>query len=112
MNKKILIVSIIAVFLLVAISLSTAVSSNTVNTIKKKESPLFGIRTRRAVKERVGEVIENIKAKYIGERVFFLPFQFMLSKWQNYQYTLEDPDCVTELNIITCWYGKTCYHVC
>jgi len=74
MNKKLLIISILAVFMLMAISFASAVNTST--TVKRKESPLFGIRTRRAVTEKVGEVIDNIKAKYIGERVFFLPFQW------------------------------------
>ena len=78
MNKKLLVVSILAVFMLVAISLTSAVSSNEVKTVvEKKESPLFGIRTRQAIKEKLGEIIENIKTKYIGERLFFLPFQLI-----------------------------------
>ena len=74
MNKKILVISILAVLMLVAISFSTAVSSNTTTTVKKKESPLFDIRARRAINEKFGEIIENIKTKYIGERLFFMPF--------------------------------------
>ena len=74
MNKKLLLVSILAVFMLLAISMASAV--NATIPIKKKESPLFGIRTRRAIKEGIGQIIENIKTKYIGERVFFLPFHW------------------------------------
>jgi len=73
MKKKILVVGIMAVFMLVAISFASAVSTQTANTTKK-ESPLFRIRTRRAIGERLGELKDNIKAKFIGERVFFLPF--------------------------------------
>ena len=94
MNKKILIISIVAVFMLLALSFASTVSSNTSKPIRK-ESPLFGIRTRQAIKEKIGQVIENIKAKYIGERVFFLPFQSISLKQQNYQWTKDE--CETEL---------------
>ena len=104
MNKKLLIVSILCVFTLVAISYASAINTTTV--IEKKESPLFGIRTRRAVREKIGEIIENIKTKYIGERVFFLPFQWSINsdgipirkrmEYKSAWYTdptCGDPDC-------------------
>ena len=75
MNKKILIVSILAVFTLLTISFATAVSLNTVKTNDKKESPLYGIRTRRAIGERLGKIMNYIKTRFIGDRIFFLPFQ-------------------------------------
>lgn len=75
MNKKILVLSILAVLMLVAISFATAVSSNTTTTVKKKESPLFGIRTKLAIGERLQDLKENIKALFIGKRIFYLPFQ-------------------------------------
>ena len=59
MNKKILIVSILAVLMLMAISMASAV--NTTTSMEKKESPLFRIRTRRAIGERLDELRENIK---------------------------------------------------
>ena len=125
MNKKLLVVSILVVFTLVAISYASAFSSYT--PIKKKESPLFGIRTRQAIKEKIGDVIENIKAKYIGERVFFLPFRFTLSNndllvrqiIQDKILTLIDStvDCWTCTGPTYCdrtctdntWYCRTCY---
>jgi hypothetical protein len=72
MKKKILLVSILATFMLVAISYATAV--NTTNSVDKKESPLYGIRTRRAIEEKISKIVENIKTNFIGERIFFLPF--------------------------------------
>ncbi|MCK5030623.1 MAG: hypothetical protein KAR64_04090 [Thermoplasmatales archaeon] len=100
MNKKLLVVSILAVLMLVAISFSTAVSSNTTTTVKKKESPLFDIRARRAINEKFGEVIENIKTKYIGERVFYSPiFMILKNKQQTLLYTFGE--CPT-------FYGPTC----
>jgi len=76
MNKKLFVVSTLAVFILVAISFASAVSSNTALG-EKKESPLFGIRTRKAIGDRLQNLRENIKARFIGERVFFLPFQLL-----------------------------------
>ncbi len=66
MNKKIVMFIILAVFVLVSISLTSAVTTNT----HKKESPLYKIRTRLAI----GERIQNIKARFIRDRIFFLPF--------------------------------------
>ena len=74
MIKKITVISIAAVFLLVAITFSTAVSSIQEKTIDSKESPLFGIRTNRAIENKLSYILENIKTNYIGKRVFFLPF--------------------------------------
>ena len=74
MNKKILAVSILAVFMLVAISFATAINTT---PAKKKESPLFKIRTKLAIGERLENLRENIKAKFVGERIFFLPFQWI-----------------------------------
>jgi len=75
MNKKLLIISILAIFTLVAISFASAI--NTAKPIEKKDSPLFRIRTRRAIGERLQELRERIKARFIGERLFFLPFQWL-----------------------------------
>ena len=77
MNRKILTFSIAAVFMFVAISFASAV--NTTSAIEKKESPLYGIRLRHQIEVKIGEAIENIKAKYIGERVFFLPVQWLIN---------------------------------
>ena len=94
MNKKLLLISFLTVFLLLTITFASAVNTST--PVKNKESPLFGIRTRRAVKEKIGEVVENIKTRFIGERVFFLPFIWLrnnnnLPLWHRLQEeTLDD----------------------
>jgi len=77
MNKRILVISILAVFTIAAITFATAVSSNTTTAIAKKESPLFGIRTKLAIGEKLENLKENIKARFVGERLFFLPFQWL-----------------------------------
>ena len=107
MNKKLLAFSIIVVFMLLAISFASSVSSNTTKTIEKKESPLFGIRTRQAIKEKIGDIIENIKAKYIGERVFFLPFQ-----WLNNREKLTMREQLQEKTSWDCTYGPTNCPMC
>ena len=83
MKKKIIAISILAVFMLVTISIVTAVgTTHTAKPVEKKGgSPLFGIRTRRAiaVEEKIGElkasVRDGIKAWFVN-REFFLPFQW------------------------------------
>ena len=118
MNKKLLVVSIVAVFILVAISFSTAVSSNTVKTVERKESPLFGIRTRQAIKEKIGDIIENIKTKYIGERAFFLPFQLLRIKNTLRLYTGgSEPECDRTFGVactedVTCTSDMWCTAYC
>jgi hypothetical protein len=71
MNKKILVISVLAVFVLVAVSFSTVVSSK---PEEQRESPLFGIRTNRAITEKITNIVENIRTKFLGERIFFIPF--------------------------------------
>ncbi|HEY0087970.1 MAG TPA: hypothetical protein VGB37_03955 [Candidatus Lokiarchaeia archaeon] len=79
MNKKILLVSILSILMLVTISFASAINTENLNEVKNKESPLFKIRTRSAIGEKIGHIIKNIKAKFIGERIFFLPFQWLRS---------------------------------
>jgi len=93
MNKKILLVSILAVFMLLTISFASAVTTNTTKT-ERKESPLYSIRTRQAIREKISNIIENIKAKFLGERIFFLPVHWLRNS------DLPDP-YETE-------FGKTC----
>jgi len=51
MKRKLIIVSVLAVLMLVAISFSTAVSSDT--TTEVKESPLYNVRTSRAISKEL-----------------------------------------------------------
>jgi len=70
MKKKILITGILIVLMLVTISYATAL--NTTNT-ENKESPLYRLRISMAIREKVENIIENIRTKFLGERIFFLP---------------------------------------
>lgn len=90
MNKKILIISIFAVFMLMAISFASAINFNTEKTVRTKESPLFRIWIRRAIREKIGDLIRW----FIGERVFFLPFQWLINIRDNSDATCKTwPTC-------------------
>ncbi|MDH7517749.1 MAG: hypothetical protein QHH19_05340, partial [Candidatus Thermoplasmatota archaeon] len=47
-------------------------NTNTTNS-KKKESPLFKIRTELAI----GERIKDLVTRFLGQRIFFLTFQWL-----------------------------------
>ena len=88
MNKKILVVSILAVFTLVAISFASAI--NTTAPVEKKESPLFRIRSRRAIREKIGDLVR----RFLGDRIFFLPFQWLRNIIDDYQQPFsKSPTC-------------------
>ena len=69
MKKKIFIVSFVVILMLVAISFASAINTNNPD-IARKESPLFSIRTRRAINEKITDIIENIRTNLFGERIF------------------------------------------
>lgn len=73
MNKKIVIISLLAVFMLIAIAFTSTVTSDTLKPVRK-ESPLFGIRTKLAIREKIEDFM---KTRFVGEQVFFLPFQWL-----------------------------------
>jgi len=89
MNKKILIGSILAVLMLVAISFATTVSSNT-TTNEKKETPLYKIRTKLAI----GEQIKDMATKFLKTREFLL-LQWLINKNEEDNYTTHRPDCTS-----------------
>jgi hypothetical protein len=76
MNKKILIGIFLAVFLLVSISFVSSAEVN--NDVEKKESPLYRLRTKRAITEKISEIVKNIKTKFLGERLYFLPASWLI----------------------------------
>lgn len=88
MKKKILIISLLSVFMLLAIAFASTVTSNT-PIPPKKDSPLFGIRTRWAIREKMGDFIR----KFVGEQLFFLPFQWIRNKIHD--------DSTVDLSILT-----------
>jgi len=70
MKKKIVIFAMLATTMILAVSMASAINTADIKK-EKKESPLFGIRTNRAISEK----IQKLKTKFLGERLFFLPFQ-------------------------------------
>ena len=56
MKKKLMIGSLLAVFMLIAISFISSAEIN--KDFEKKDSPLYGLRTRRAVREKIYNIIE------------------------------------------------------
>ena len=106
MKKKIVTISALAVLMLVAISFATAI--NTTNT-ENKESPLYGLRTSRATGEKISNLIENIKTKFLGDRTFFIPFSFL--------YRNDDPSHGGVFHSKTCncvceYTNQWSYHAC
>jgi len=59
--------------MLVTISFAAANISDTKES--EKESPLYRVRSNRYIQNKFGNIIENIKSKFLGERAFFLPFK-------------------------------------
>lgn len=80
--------------MLLAISFATTVSSNT-SEPTRKESPLFKIRIRKAIQEKIGGFI----TRFVGERVFFLPFQWLRN-------------IINQENLLTAWKQQTCRPLC
>jgi len=118
MKKKLIIGSVLAVFLLLSISLASVVSSET-NTVEIKDSPLYGIRTDRAIEDNA----EEASASYVGENnefiapsieiteedeAFLLPTGFTTCP-SNCPPT-NHPDCPTMSE--TCWGRRTCRIIC
>ena len=64
MKKKIIIISVLAVFMLVAISLATA--ANTERTVEKEESPLY----KHRINNVIGEKIIQLRQNFIKNRIF------------------------------------------
>ena len=106
MKKKIMIVSILAIFAL--ISVSFAASGLYVIDKTKKESPLYKVRAMGAINEKVNQV----KAK-LSTRIFFLPVllqRFSQAEsievaFANHQTDTTETDCVTYI-----W--QTCHVLC
>ena len=61
--------------MLLTISFASAINTNTTD-FEQKESPLYKIRTKRAIGEKITNIVENFRTKFLGERIYFLPPQF------------------------------------
>lgn len=81
MNKKILVISILAATIIALAPLSSVVGTNNVNPDTKKGSPLFAVRTQRSQNE---ENAKNIITNYLGKGEqlrILLPKRSMTQIW-------------------------------
>jgi len=94
--KKIVILVILIAVMFVTISYATAL--DTKENDEKKESPLYKIRTNNAIRRS----IQNIKTKFFGERIFFIPFLTLKNK-NNLRERIENKytDAYTECGPMT-----------
>jgi hypothetical protein len=106
MKKKLMIGSIFAILMLITLFFVSVVGSE---TIEKKESPLYKIRTRRAIYRNLGEIYEKIIIKFQGRRFFSLPLNLIKKEYPRYacmthKGVLEGcGDDPTDLNYESCY---------
>ena len=74
--------------MLLTISFATA-TQNT--NIEQKESPLYKIRTKNAIGEKIGKLVNQIKTKFLGERFFWLPKSFLFFTNDRPELVLQTP---------------------
>jgi len=69
MNKKMVVGSLSIVLLIISLSfISVAIS----DTTKQNESPLYKIRTKKAIGDNFRELMENIRSNYLDEKNFLI----------------------------------------
>ena len=78
MKKGFVLISIIMVLILLTISITSAFEMNQNNN--NIESPLFKIRKDRALGKDIKNIIENFITRFVGDRIFFLPFKSLIDK--------------------------------
>ena len=76
MKKIILIVGTISILMLLTTSFVSVVGSNPA-TRESKESPLFKVRAQKALSIKLGNILEQIKTRFLGERIYMVPFSLM-----------------------------------
>jgi hypothetical protein len=106
MKRKITIVSIITILMLVTISYETALNTK---DVEKKESPLYKIRTKNAIKEKIGEIIKNIKTRFLNRRIFFIPGDrfYYTESFDFWEWTTKpSPAICQKAPVYTAWEGK------
>ena len=96
-----MILIIIIVLMLVAISYATAVSS--LND-EEKESPLYRIRSNKATAKDLGKIIQQIKTKFLGERLFLDVLKWVRTGLQNQRQFGTNKDTVYIVSVkIDCY---------
>jgi len=68
MKRKIVVGCIGAVLLLMLVGFTSVVAIRT--TYEIKESPLFGVRLKKAINDRIKEIKLNLESKFIVKRIF------------------------------------------
>ncbi len=115
MNKKILIFGVLAALMLVTITYASAVTQTQTT---RKESPLFSIRTKIAIGERLQTIKETIKTKFLGERIFFIPLSIKTIINPRPSMTLFDTPTDSQMGCCpattqdTCFFQDTCFAKC
>jgi hypothetical protein len=98
--------------MLITVTFTSGVSSNAAEFNKEKESPLFRARAKRAIGEKIHKIIENFKIKFIGLRLFFIPFQLFKFDEEINMYNNRPKSydyCSYECKSYYCiYYGKGC----
>ena len=87
--------------MLLVITFASAINSN-ITAVEKKESPLYNIRTGLAIGEKISQILENIKTKFLGERIFFIPLKWIKNLNPNINRNPTTYDKTTGL--CTCWH--------
>ncbi|MDH7518133.1 MAG: hypothetical protein QHH19_07350, partial [Candidatus Thermoplasmatota archaeon] len=83
-------------------------NTNTTNS-KKKESPLFKIRTELAI----GERIKDLVTRFLGQRIFFLTFQWLKEKLINSSIPDRlDTEKMQSVGCYTCTPFSVCHPKC
>ena len=75
MRNKLIVVSLLAMSMLIALSFISAATKNSNIAVKEKASPLYKIRISKTLDEKIDQMREKIQTRFSG-RLFFLPNLF------------------------------------
>ncbi len=76
MNKKIIIGVILASFVMIGLTMASALDTQTKEkqkNLEKIDSPLFKIRTNKFIKEK-NQDFENTMSNFLNKRIFLIPY--------------------------------------
>ena len=85
-------------------SMSFISSALVITDVGRKESPLYQIRTKITISENIEEIVNKVHTRFLGDRIFFLPFvrikynpQYSDYKAASCDYTMCLPFCLKEI---------------
>lgn len=99
MNEKIVIATILTIFMLTIISLTTATNMQKIESTEKKISPLYKIRTEKAIGSKLEWIINRIHTRFVNGRLYL-----NIENPKFFRYRLENTgytDCPTTV-VCTC----------